>query len=363
MRTRLRWLIAGAAAASLSGLGFLAADVFASASGAFTYTGTVVHVVDGDTLDVQVPGQGKLRVRVVGIDTPERGACYFSQATKRANLLANGKRVVLHGDRTQATRDRYGRLLAYVDIGGNVDLGLQLIQDGFGKVYVYGGKPFLRVAPYRKAQQLAQSTELGLWNCGRTGEPIVLPAAPVTTTTSTTTTETTTTSTATTTTATTATSTAPAATTTAPATATTTTTTTAATTTTAPPSACDASYPDFCIPPPPPDLDCKDIPRKNFTVRPPDPHGFDGDKDGIGCESSELQVARSENPAGAGLSNGEGGIRTLEAAIQPPNALAGRRLQPLGHFSGCAGRVSQRAQDPPFSGRPEPIGRGRSNCR
>ena len=32
--------------------------------------------------------------------------------------------------------------------------------------------------------------------------------------------------------------------------------------------------------------------------------------------------------------NGEGGIRTLEAGITPPNALAGRRLQPLGHFSG-----------------------------
>src|SRR6185437_12446424 len=34
--------------------------------------------------------------------------------------------------------------------------------------------------------------------------------------------------------------------------------------------------------------------------------------------------------------NGEGGIRTLEAGISPPNALAGRRLQPLGHFSGRA---------------------------
>lgn len=48
---------------------------------------------------------------------------------------------------------------------------------------------------------------------------------------------------------------------------------------------CDPSYPDFCIPPPPPDLDCKDIPQKRFTVLQPDPHHFDGDKDGIGCES------------------------------------------------------------------------------
>jgi micrococcal nuclease len=48
---------------------------------------------------------------------------------------------------------------------------------------------------------------------------------------------------------------------------------------------CDSSYPDFCIPSSPPDLDCKDIPQKRFTVLQPDPHRFDGDKDGIGCES------------------------------------------------------------------------------
>jgi len=48
---------------------------------------------------------------------------------------------------------------------------------------------------------------------------------------------------------------------------------------------CDPSYPDFCIPSPPPDLDCGDIPYKKFTVLQPDPHRFDGDKDGIGCES------------------------------------------------------------------------------
>ena len=38
--------------------------------------------------------------------------------------------------------------------------------------------------------------------------------------------------------------------------------------------------------------------------------------------------------------SGEGGIRTLEAGISPPNALAGRRLQPLGHFSGRAHRTA-----------------------
>jgi hypothetical protein len=49
---------------------------------------------------------------------------------------------------------------------------------------------------------------------------------------------------------------------------------------------CDPSYPDFCIPPPPPNLNCDDISGRGFTVLSPDPHGLDGnDNDGIGCES------------------------------------------------------------------------------
>lgn len=51
---------------------------------------------------------------------------------------------------------------------------------------------------------------------------------------------------------------------------------------------CDfTSYPDFCIPIPPPNLNCDDVDGTDFTVFPPDPHGFDRDKDGEGCETSE----------------------------------------------------------------------------
>ena len=48
---------------------------------------------------------------------------------------------------------------------------------------------------------------------------------------------------------------------------------------------CSPSYPTVCIPPPPPDLDCGDITFRRFTVLAPDPHRFDEDSDGIGCES------------------------------------------------------------------------------
>ncbi len=48
---------------------------------------------------------------------------------------------------------------------------------------------------------------------------------------------------------------------------------------------CDSAYPAVCIPPAPPDLDCGDITFRRFEVLPPDPHRFDGDGNGLGCES------------------------------------------------------------------------------
>jgi hypothetical protein len=51
------------------------------------------------------------------------------------------------------------------------------------------------------------------------------------------------------------------------------------------PGGCSPSYPSVCIPLPPPDLDCADVPHSDFVVLQPDPHNFDGDRDGRGCES------------------------------------------------------------------------------
>jgi hypothetical protein len=69
---------------------------------------------------------------------------------------------------------------------------------------------------------------------------------------------------------------------------------------------CDSSYPDVCIPPPPPNLNCDDISERNFEVRSPDPHGFDGDNDGIGCESGSNQP-EDQQPEGGGAEDGNGG--------------------------------------------------------
>ena len=90
-----------------------------------TQTGTVTHVVDGDTVDVEGVG----RIRVIGIDTPERGACGYESATQAMSVLVLGRRVSLVPGATEDS-DRYGRLLRYVDVGSQ-DAGLSLISDGW----------------------------------------------------------------------------------------------------------------------------------------------------------------------------------------------------------------------------------------
>ena len=57
---------------------------------------------------------------------------------------------------------------------------------------------------------------------------------------------------------------------------------------------CDSSYPDSCIPSPPPDLDSDDISSRSFKVIGNDPHGFNGDNDGMGCKSGRVVQATVE---------------------------------------------------------------------
>jgi endonuclease YncB( thermonuclease family) len=152
----------GAALCALVAAAFAFVDeTSAAASGRFTQRGTVVRVVDGDTVDVRLTSGKRERVRLIGIDATERGACFSAQASARARALALSRKVVLRGDATQDTRDRYGRLLAYVWVSGR-DLGYQLLAGGFAKVYVYGDV-FERHAAYARAEQGAKASPRGLW--------------------------------------------------------------------------------------------------------------------------------------------------------------------------------------------------------
>ena len=83
----------------------------------------VIAVVDGDTIKVRLADGARETVRLVGIDTPESRRpntpveCGAKQAGAALNRLVARRDVTLVRDPTQDARDRYGRTLAYVDVG------------------------------------------------------------------------------------------------------------------------------------------------------------------------------------------------------------------------------------------------------
>ncbi len=267
----------------------------------------VVKVVDGDTIDVQIGSETKT-VRYIGMDSPERGAMFGREATAANEALVKGGVVLLEKDVSET--DRFGRLLRHVWLPG-VDgrsVNAEMVRQGWARSVAYSPDTKYQ-GVYDAAQVEAVGAGVGMWatqstaratptarpagvtanrganlrggpgtNYAQTGAvtpgqvlsivgrnaggdwlklangawiaeflvngapaglPIVeappAPAPPVRAV-------------------------APAR------------------------GNCDPSYPTVCIPPPPPDLDCGDIGYRRFRVLAPDPHRFDGDFDGVGCE-------------------------------------------------------------------------------
>jgi micrococcal nuclease len=204
-------------------------------------------VTDGDTIDVVLGGRLE-SVRLVGVDAPESGGpyqdveCFGPEGSAfLAWLLAVDGQLYVEQDAED--RDRFGRLLRWVwlDLGeGEVYLlNEAVLRAGYGERF--------RDTPNRRyvdelieAEEFAQYYGLGLWGACETGFLPVFDAPPMSPPTA-----------------------APVL---------------------LPGSGCDPAYPDVCIPSPPPDLSCRDVPHARFRVLPPDPHGFDGNGDGVACE-------------------------------------------------------------------------------
>lgn len=119
----------------------------------------VVRVIDGDT--VQLRGVG--RVRLIGVDTPERGRCFDDAATRFTQARIGGRRVRYElGD---DEKDRYGRTLAYLHRGGEMH-NLALVQRGFAETLTI--PPNDRFAKrFRRAERRARRDGVGRWGaCG-----------------------------------------------------------------------------------------------------------------------------------------------------------------------------------------------------
>ena len=165
------------------------------------------------------------------INTPEYDECYGSAATAaRKRMVADGFRASVY------TTDTYGRLVSVVTTADGTNLNVWLARHGLRRRPLPGRVPAREPRPGRPARHRVRGRQGGACRgCGAPApDPPRSPSRPRRL---------------------------------------------------RPRGGCDPSYPTVCIPPPPPDLDCGDISYRRFEVRAPDPHRFDADHDGIGCES------------------------------------------------------------------------------
>jgi micrococcal nuclease len=128
---------------------------------------TVERVVDGDTVDLR----NGLRVRVLGIDTPERVdpntpvECWGPQATEFARATLEGEPVTIAGDPTQAAVDRYGRTLAYLTLADGRDYSVLAAGAGMARAYTFD-RPVQKAPQIEAAEAEARAAGRGLWGAG-----------------------------------------------------------------------------------------------------------------------------------------------------------------------------------------------------
>ncbi len=118
----------------------------------------VTNVVDGDTLDLITSE----RVRLSGINTPEKGECYYKEAKEKLKELILNKKVYIEKDKTN--KGKYGRLLRYVYID-NTLVNSYLVEQGYAKVYDKYKYDTKRYYELKRAELNAINNHLGVWNC------------------------------------------------------------------------------------------------------------------------------------------------------------------------------------------------------
>ncbi|MDP1537662.1 MAG: thermonuclease family protein [Burkholderiales bacterium] len=131
--------------------------------------GRVIHVADGDTLTVLDEHNRQHRIRLAGIDAPERRQPFGKRATAELASLAKNKMVTVDWNKA----DRYHRLIGVVRVAPSgcaickpsVDVGLELISNGLAWHYrAYAREQTVEERQqYRLAESAARAGHAGLW--------------------------------------------------------------------------------------------------------------------------------------------------------------------------------------------------------
>src|SRR5215467_8063735 len=120
-----------------------------------SFSGQVVSVLDGDTIEVLHNNHAE-RIRLNGIDCPEKGQAYGMKAKQAASELVFGKEVTLE----TYGLDKYGRTIADVSLPNGVIVNLELVRNGWCWWYQKYAPDNVVLA---ELQRRARRSGLGLW--------------------------------------------------------------------------------------------------------------------------------------------------------------------------------------------------------
>lgn len=109
------------------------------------------YIIDGDTLAF-----GKARVRIFGIDAPEMEQ-HQGQISKAFLMnMIQGKEIMVY----QVDTDKYGRIVARVETLNGIDIGEEMVANGYAIAYRYFSQNYV------PAERAARAAGIGLWSLG-----------------------------------------------------------------------------------------------------------------------------------------------------------------------------------------------------
>lgn len=128
--------------------------VFHTLLNADILTGKVVSVTDGDTIKILTKRKTLYKIRLNGIDAPEKSQAFGKKSKSNLSKLVAGRVVDVHYKK----KDRYGRILGTIFVD-NQDVNLKQIENGYAWVY----RRYCKRKDYYEAEEYARNKKLGLW--------------------------------------------------------------------------------------------------------------------------------------------------------------------------------------------------------
>ncbi|GAB6008977.1 thermonuclease family protein [Dysgonomonas reticulitermitis] len=120
-----------------------------------TISGKVVSVADGDTMTILTADKKQIKIRMLGIDAPERGQDFGTVARQQLNNLCYGKTVIVE----KKDEDQYGRVLGVVYVDG-MNVNEYMVRNGLAWYY----RHFVNDPRLDSLELLARKEKVNIWS-------------------------------------------------------------------------------------------------------------------------------------------------------------------------------------------------------